>query len=141
MLLIVHKRKSAHPSGTVTDANGTVLGAVRRQSRIAAGTHGQRRTFYSARVCVPGSPDDYSYIGTRYVTRAQAVAAIRDFHGYAPLRAIESLAMSLPEPPRYWYPWTLQRAMRSALHTFVRDWELNRRALHPFNVYPAKAAA
>lgn len=68
--------------GRVYDAAGNVLGRVYRESKVAAGTKGQRRMFWTARLSING--EEFSGIGTRHKTRASAVRAIRLFHTLNP---------------------------------------------------------
>jgi hypothetical protein len=102
MNTLIHKRRSPLPTGTVTLDDCTIIGQVERQSRIAAGGDARtRKVFYAARVCVPMAFEDlaepkklwrapwvagraYVYLGTRYITQAQALAVVRDFHAQHP---------------------------------------------------------
>jgi hypothetical protein len=75
--------------GTVYDLHnplGTLrtLGKVRRESKVAAGFKGQRRTFYTAQ---PTMPNGWQLpaLGTRHPTRWHAARAIRMFHDAYPL--------------------------------------------------------
>lgn len=124
MLLFIHKRKSEHPTGTVTTPDGLVIGQAMRTSRVAAGFKGQRRTFYTAKVVWTDAPlgerGYYAYIGTRYVTRSQAVAAIRDFYRYS---------------TQYGSPST-----RTEFYNEATLWIEDRRDAHPFNDYPQEVA-
>jgi hypothetical protein len=97
MLLFIHKRKSSMQAGTVTDASGLILGRVFPCSKIAAGTRGQRRRFYTAEACYPGhaaircAPS----LGTRYPTRMAAANALRDFATTYPREALNGKAALL----------------------------------------------
>lgn len=103
-----HAKLSGQPAGTV-ERDGIILGRAQAASRVAAGTGGQRRLFYTATV------GDYGpSLGTRHPNRASAVRAIREFHAANPLyflwgrstrvAQLAAFKRSLPElcalPPR-----------------------------------------
>lgn len=121
LTLIATRKTPSYPAGTVC-LDGRVIGRVCRDGKVAAGMNGARRSFYTAKVGI--SPSGHGYnLGTRWVTRAQAVAAVRDFNRrypgvawIAPVHGNGSLAQ------RY----ILQR---------VAAWKAERRAIFPFNVY------
>ena len=80
-MTLVHKRKSKLATGTVT-LDEAIIGHVERRSRVAAGTGGQCRPFWTA---TPGYEVDGkpayggASLGTRFPTRASAVKALRDW--------------------------------------------------------------
>ncbi len=145
MLLLVHKRKSTHPAGTVTTPGGKIIGKVEPQNRVAAGTGGQRRRFYAANVCWPGQPEVNAYIGTRYVTRAQAVNALRDFHALYGIIRLSNIARMFSAQntlTTYGGGMRSERTIRqTATFKAAQQWTRERRAAHPFNRYPAPRVA
>lgn len=96
--IVIYKRKSSKPTGTV-EVDGVHVGYAVPKSRVAAksvhpsGLSGQRMTFYTAVAEEQGSnrfglawwrPGDGASIGTRFRTQRDAAVALREF---AKLRA------------------------------------------------------
>jgi hypothetical protein len=144
MLLLLHKRRSVLDTNTVTDAEGVTLGRVFPCSKIAAGTGGERRRFWTAEACWPGEPRVRMApsLGTRYTTRAQAINALRDFHVSYPLPVLEAKREAFPAEPHRLNVWdhddrnserSERYRMGRALSWAVVRWRNERRAAHPFN--------
>jgi hypothetical protein len=124
MILYIHKRRSSAATGTVTDAHGLILGRVFAASKVAAGTHGQRRRFYTAEACYPGHPGIRMApsLGTRYPSRAAAAEAVRSFALEYPRATLNEKADQLDFAPRSHWPsrinpveWRYNRALSWAV--------------------------
>lgn len=84
--------------GIVWNQYGECLGRAIQASRVAAGTNGQRRKFYTA-VVSTGEGFTGTSLGTRHKTRASAVRAIRMFWAW-----YETEGFMLPGVRRYYGP-------------------------------------
>lgn len=76
---------------------GYVIGWVRPQSRIAAGTKGERRRFFAACPWIPSGRQGEGSIGTRFPTPQAAAKALAEFHASYPPARIEAIAAAIPE--------------------------------------------
>lgn len=122
--IVIHKRKSSKPTGTV-EVDGVHVGYAVAKSRVAAmsvhpeGLQGQRMTFYTAVAAEEGerrrqyewwAPGDGGSIGTRFRTRRDAAVALREF---------TRLRASYPDGRSgYWATWRAFQPIRKATWGF-----------------------
>lgn len=123
MLLYIHKRKSSAQTGTVTDECGMILGRVFPDTKVAAGTGGERRRFWTAEACYPGHPNirGAASLGTRYPSRAAAAQALRSFAVEYPRATINAKACQILDAQPSWsrtdpVKWRYNRALSWAVN-------------------------
>jgi hypothetical protein len=124
MLLIIHKRKSQARTGTVTDVHGLILGRVFPDTKVAAGTNGQRRRFWTAEACYPGHPNirGAASLGTRYPSQLAAAAAVRSFALEYPRNLLNDKATQILDEPPSWS----RRDSVDSLYNRALSWAVNR---------------
>jgi hypothetical protein len=114
-----------HKTGIVYHGS-TVIGKVFRHARVAAGTGGQRRPFWTATPEQGFELGSGASLGTRFTSPRQAFHAMTDFHRSYPAQLIGLLTA---DPDRN-VPSDYRRA--SAVWDCMREWRSTRKNRYGF---------